>query len=102
MSLIEKNLPAFIVIRYSNKRKLEMSELGLKHCSVIASIIKQVLEKNNIRDFKITAPKNYDRHNDLYLQFNASSKKMIGNIANEIYNRSPTNLKTVQGHIHKF
>lgn len=102
MSLLEKKLPAFIVIRYSDKRKLEMRQSGLKHCSIIASIIKQVLDAKNISKFKIVAPKNTDRYNDLYLLFDAASKELIRDIANEIFNRSPLNLAQVEGHIHNF
>ena len=102
MSLVQKKLPAFIVIRYSDKLKAEMAEIGLKHCSIIASIIKQVLSEMSINDFKISAPKNRDRYNDLYLQFHATSKEQIGNIADLIYKRSPSNFKEVQGHIHNF
>ncbi len=102
MSMLQHNVPALIAVVYSAKRKEQLREIGLTNCSVIESIIKQVLKKNGITSFKMVYPINYDRADDLYVIFNAPSKEAIKVIADVIYEQTPSNLSEVLGYVDRF
>ena len=66
----------YVDVSYSKSRKHEMKQIGEKNCTLLVSLLRRTLEKNNAFNIIISIPKNSNRSADIVLEFTIYKKNL--------------------------